>query len=65
MQYVWALEFPNSNICITIGLGKVLITKKCSAKYLFIDISKLHGPSMYSLSMAQDHFSEDPEIKTH
>ena len=53
MQYSWALEFPNSNVCSTIGPGNFLITKKCADNNLsiYLLISNSHGSSMYTLSM--------------
>ena len=38
MQYGWALEFPNSNICSTIGPGNFLITKNVRLT-IYISIS--------------------------
>ena len=48
MQYGWALEFPNSNVCSTIWPRNFLITKKFSANNSSIDLlkSNSHGPSM-------------------
>ena len=54
MQYGWALEFTNSNVCNTIGPVIFLITKNVRLTiYLSISlcISNSHGPSMYTLSI--------------
>ena len=49
-QYGLAMEFPNSNVCSTIGPGNFEITKKMSANNLSVDflISNTHGPSIYT-----------------
>ena len=52
MQYGWALEFPSSNVCSTIGPGNFLITKHFI--HLFL-ISYSHGPSVHTLSMLTSH----------
>ena len=62
-----ALEFPNSNVCSTIGPGNFLITKYVRLTiYLSIFISNSHGQSLYTLSMVISvadpyHFDIDPD----
>ena len=58
MQYGWALEFPNSNVCSTIWPGNFLITKN----NLFIDlpISNSHGPSMVTVLLNKKNIYPAP-----
>ena len=63
MQYSWALEFPKSNVCSTIGPGDILITKKCSANNLYRSPYKQLTWSIYvycivyTLSMLKMHMN--------